>query len=218
MARRQVSFATGEYYHLYNRGVEKRKIFLSPLDYDRFAALLYLCNGSQPVLVRDLRMPLSEAFGVDRGATLVDIGAWCLMPNHFHLLVRQRIEGGVSAFMHRIATAYAMYFNTKNERSGALFQGPFKATHADSDRYLKYLFSYIHLNPLKLINPDWKDAGVADRRTTLDFISQYQYSSYLEYAGKDRLASAILRRAPFPKYFPSPADFLSTIFSWIKLG
>ncbi|MDO8469701.1 MAG: transposase [bacterium] len=217
MARR-ISFVVGEYYHLYNRGVEKRKIFLSSRDYDRFVALLYLCNGSQPVLIRDLKMPLSEVFAIDRGAPLVDIGAWCLMPNHFHLLVRQRVGNGISIFMQKLATAYTMYFNTKNKRSGVLFQGVFKAVHTDKNRHLKYLFAYIHLNPLKLIDPEWRDSGVANRPAALDFIEQYQYSSYPEYAGKRRRAAAVLERDSFPKYFPNEVDFVSDIFSWLSFG
>jgi len=142
---RRVRFSVGEYYHIYNRGVEKRKIFIAKSDYERFLFLLYILNQEVSTQVRDLKKKKKtqkELFSLVReGKQLVSIGAYCLMPNHFHLLVREEVEGGVSKFMLKLQTAYSMYFNIKNDRSGSLFQGPFKAEHiGEDDNYFLYTY------------------------------------------------------------------------------
>lgn len=150
-------------------------------------------------------------------STLVDIGAYCLMPNHFHLLVRCKSEKGISNLMQRLKTAYTMYFNKRYERVGALFQGAFKAEHANSDEYLKYLFSYIHLNPVKLIDPLWKENGIEDIEKAQSFLNNYTYSSYLDYSSDfNRKVSVLLDKGAFPEYFFSKEDFLSTIKEWLS--
>ena len=154
---RGITFSAGEYYHIYNRGVEKRHIFETNADRKRFLRLLYVCNGSKPVIMRDCQgLPLVE---IDKGEDLVGMGAYCLMPNHFHLLIRETVDGGISKFMSKLTTAYSMYFNKRYDRKGTLFEKPFRARHIDDDNYLKYLFSYIHLNPVKMIDPAWKERG-----------------------------------------------------------
>ena len=105
-----------EYYHVYNRGVEKRTIFIDDVDHKRFMALLYLCNSQKNVHVQTLREEKQEVYSVDRGHTLVSIGAYCLMPNHFHVLCKEKEEGGISKFMGKLCTAYAMYFNKRYKR------------------------------------------------------------------------------------------------------
>src|SRR3990167_6058915 len=122
---RKFSFSVGEFYHLYGRGVEKRTIFLDQSDYSRFIRLLYIANSEKPFEYKLVRgLPLEK---VNRGGSLVSIGAYCLMPNHFHLLVREKTEGGISKFMSKLMTAYSMYFNKKNSRTGRLFQNTFQA-------------------------------------------------------------------------------------------
>ena len=158
---------------------------------------------------------MEEIFGTDRETPLVAIGSYCLMPNHFHLLVRELKEGGISKFMQKIMTGYTMYFNTRNERTGALFQGKFKATHADTDRYLSYLISYIHLNPVKLFESTWKESGIKDRRGAAQYLEQYPYSSYLDYAKGNRPHERIISRDSFPEYFSSNADFDSHVTEWL---
>jgi len=155
---RKLTFSVGEYYHLYNRGVEKRNIFLEKRDSSRFQRLIYLANGTSPIRFSETE---GQALNnIDRGDPLVAIGAYVLMPNHFHLLVKEVIENGLSKFMEKLATGYSMYFNKKHERVGPLFQGRFKGEHVDNDKYLKYLYAYIHLNPVKLIEPNWKKEGI----------------------------------------------------------
>jgi putative transposase len=162
--QRSFHFAPREFYHLYNRGTEKRKIFLCRADYARFLALLYLANQETPTVLKIQGRTLEELVEERSGTPLVEIATYCLMPNHFHLLVRGVEEGGVGKFMQKLTTGYTMYFNKKNERTGTLFQGRYKATHVADDRYLRYLISYIHLNPIKLIEPKWKETGISASR------------------------------------------------------
>ena len=212
---RKTPFVEGEYYHLYNRGVEKRKIFLSAADYKRFMMLLYLANSEEEVRMENILRNTSfeEIFLRERGAPLVAIGAFCLMPNHFHLLVTPLKAGGLSRFMLKIQTGYSMYFNTKNERNGSLFQGPFKSEHTASDTYLKYLFSYIHLNPAKLQDHNWKERPSL-HRSLREFVERYPYSSF-----KAHLTNlhTITDPTPFPHYFSSPKEIERHITDWLLL-
>jgi putative transposase len=146
----------------------------------------------------------------------VDICAYVLMPNHFHLLLREKADGGISRFMQKLTTGYTMYFNKKNERSGALFQGRFKAKHANDDRYLSYLLAYIHLNPVKLIEPNWKKGGIGDRGKAEQYLKEYSYSSYQDYLGTNRVAGKILNTAVYPTSFSAPSDFETSIGEWLQ--
>lgn len=202
---RKIVFAVDEFYHLYNRGVEKRVIFLDQGDYSRFQTLLYVANSFEPLDFKTIQgLPLKD---IKRGESLVSIGAYCLMPNHFHLLVREKMEHGISRFMSKLMTAYSMYFNKKYTRSGRLFQNTFQAKHAGEDNYLRYLFSYIHLNPVKLVEPDWRTADEAILVGQKVFLQHYAFSSFLDYAGSARDKKLILETDAFPEYFSSPHDF-----------
>lgn len=212
---RNYSFAPGEYYHLYNRGVEKRNIFTNEEDYERFMSLLYCCNSSEVIHVSDQKIG-DGIFSLPKTETLVDIGAYCLMPNHFHLLVREKKENGISMFMQKVSTGYTMYFNKKYERTGALFAGRFKAVPASNDPYLKYLFSYIHLNPVKLFEPRWKEEGIKDRKGAELYLKAYSYSSYLDYLGILRSQSLILNKEAFPQYFFDAKKFQDITRNWLE--
>lgn len=210
---RKFNFSIDEFYHIYNRGNNKFVIFNDKKDKKRFIKLLYICNGTQPVVFRDVKnLSLDK---IKRGETLVDIGAYCLMPNHFHLLLHEKIEGGISKFMEKLSTSYSMYFNKKHNRTGKLFEGRFQAVHADSDEYLKYLFSYIHLNPVKIIDPTWKEEGIKDLPKTKKFLFEYPYSSYLDYLGVSREERVILDIDKYPKYFSNFTDFDYFIDEWL---
>ncbi len=216
--QRKFSFSIDEYYHLYNRGNDKRLIYLEQRDYIRFQCLLFLCNGSVSVNISE-SFPkgifFQDIVGIDRNETLVDVGAYCLMPNHFHLLVREKKENGISQFMRKTATAYSMYFNAKYERTGKLFEGAFKARHIDDDVYLKYLFSYIHLNPVKLIDKKWKVNRIQEKECARKYLENYSHSSYLDYRGKGRSEESILNRRAFPDYFDQPKEFNDFLDDWL---
>jgi putative transposase len=150
-------FIEGGYYHLYNRGVEKRDIFLDEQDYSVFLHYLkkYLCptplEGSDP-------HPLS---------TEISLLSFCLMLNHFHLFVKQNSINGITKLVRAVCTNYVMYFNKKYSRVGTLFQGKYKAVLVDNEAYFLHLSRYIHLNPYPESNP-----------------KLYPYSSYKYYLGQ----------------------------------
>ena len=220
---RKLSFSVGEYYHIYNRGTEKRDIFLDKADYLRFLVLLYISNNTEAVHISNLREQgefLKDIINLERKGTLIDIGIYCLMPNHFHLLIREKRNGGISEFMKKISTGYSMYFNKRYERTGRLFEGTFKSVHANNDEYLKYLFAYIHLNPIKLTNPMWKEEGIKDNNKAESFLNEYEFSSYLDYSSnmennRKRLESKILNKEVFPEYFLEQKDFDGFISDWL---
>jgi len=218
MSIRKINLVQGEYYHIYNRGNSKQKIFHDKEDYLRFISLLYISNTSESFNLYDLSRDSNfNIYEIERNNLLVNLGAYCLMPNHFHLLITEMTEGGISKFMQKLGTAYSMYYNTKYERTGGLFEGKFKAQHASTDNHLKYLFSYIHLNPIKLIQKDWKEKGIRNKKEALDHLSKYQYSSYLDFIGEKRIQNKILNLQSFPEYFPNKSSFIEEIFEWITL-
>lgn len=210
---RNFKFSVGEFYHIYNRGTDKRAIFLTEKDFQRFLILLYVCNSTKVIHASDYQIStLIEILNLKREGTLVDLGAYCLMPNHFHLLLHEKVENGISLFMQKVSTGYTMYFNKKNERNGALFEGRFRARHADTDEYFKYLFSYVHLNPVKILEPKWKEIGIKNKEKTKEFLSSYKYSSYLDYFSKEvRKEGLILDKNSFPCYFQTEMNFEKAI-------
>lgn len=213
---RKVKLALGEYYHLYNRGVEKRSIFLDESDRKRFVRLLYLANGKKSFIYRLVQgLPLND---IEVGQKKVAIGAYCLMPNHFHILVKEICEGGITSFMEKLQTGYSMYFNKKNERVGPLFQGTFKAEHVCRDEHLKYLFAYIHLNPVKIIEPRWKENGIRNKQRAIKYLETFPHSSYLEYAGASREQKLIISPEVFPKYFSKENTINDLLRDWFEIN
>lgn len=170
--RRKVEFINDQYYHVYNRGVEKRDVFLNDSDYLRFLKSLNHFNQEDPVFSLYWNDIKKKNLGVGslKSKKLVNIVAYCLNPNHFHLLLKQVLEGGISEFMKRLGTGYTGYFNHKHKRSGVLFQGRFKSIHVNSNAYLLYLSAYINEN--NFIHGYSKNSQI------------WKYSSYSDYIGK----------------------------------
>lgn len=212
MALRKIAFLPGEYFHIYNRGNDKRTLFHNNSDYQYFLNLLFLVNSEKNFKVRDLK----DIYSVERGKQLVSIGAYCVMPNHFNILLTPLKEGGLSKFMQKLSTGLSMRYNLKYGRTGSLFEGKFKAEWAGNDTYLKYLFSYIHLNPIKLIQTDWKLTGIKNIEETKDYLKNYRFSSYLDYLEESRPEKLIIDRGEFPNYFPNKNSFEKEIFDWIS--
>ena len=183
----------GLIYHVINRGNNRQAIFLEEADYRRYLDVVY-------------RFKKKYEF---------QLYAYCLMTNHVHLLIRVSEKGSISKFMQKLTTAYSMYFNNKYKRTGTLFEGKFKAEHINKDTYLKYLFSYIHLNPIKLIDSKWKEDGIKNKRQVIDFLRNYKYSSYQDYLGINRQEKIILNRDMFPEYFPTKKFLEKEIFEWL---
>ena len=227
MTYRKEALVEGEYYHIYNRGNSKQNIFTDDLDRDRFTKLLYLCNSEKSINFRDdIVGKKIDAFDFNRGEELVSIGAWVLMPNHFHLYISPRRRLGdlgeetnsISVFVQKLCTSYSMYFNKKYKRTGKLFEGPFKAVHTKNDIQSKYIFSYIHLNPLKLIDPLWKEKEIRNVKKSIEFLNKYEWSSYLDFRKIKRLKGRILNLKVFPQYFLDKEIFDKEIFDWVTFN
>ena len=173
-------YEAGGYYHLYNRGVNKRLIFKDQKDYSTFLSYLqfYLTptstlrgSSSQACLRRQARFPVAPTKVLKNYATEIELLAYCLMPNHFHLMLKQNSEYAINHFMRSLCTKYSRYFNTRHKRTGHLFQGIYKAVKVTNEDQFTYLTKYIHRNPLSL--PTCKD----DPRR----LGSYKYSSYGNY-------------------------------------
>ncbi len=194
---RRLQFVDNGIYHVFNRGVEKRSIFLDDQDYYRFIHNLFELNDEIPVLnsryyfdpkITGLR-PGQPRKSREMRECLVDILVFTLMPNHFHLLLRQRKAGGIAKFMQKVCIGYVMYFNKKYERIGGLFQGRFKAVMAKRDEYFQYLPHYIHLNPLGIKG----SKAIASWREAFSFLEKYKWSSLPDYIGKKNFPSVTKR-------------------------
>lgn len=147
------SYVENGYYHIYNRGVEKREIFLD--EQDCAILLHYLKLYLSPVEeLKQLDLPgirLQRFIHLNLNLE-VDLLAFSIMPNHIHLQIKQITRDGIIKLMRRLSTGYVMYFNKKYRRVGALFQSTYKAALIETDEYLLHLSRYIHLNPAKITN------------------------------------------------------------------
>lgn len=169
------------YFHVYNRGVEKRTIFEDENDYYRFLHDLYEFNDINPANPNSRRIVGGLTSNNLKKEALVEILCYCLMPNHFHLLLSVPEKSRLTQFMRKLGTGYTMYFNEKYGRVGSLFQGRYKSVLIKDDVYLKHLSRYIHLNPISL-----------DKNKNI--LNKYRYSSYLDYIEKKNFPSIISKR------------------------
>ncbi len=176
-------------YHALNRGVDKRQIFIDNGDRVRFIHDMYAFNTTELAIntyrnnMLGLRDPTYR--DVISGEKLVDIHGWCLMGNHYHLLLSPCIENGLSLFLRKLNTGYANYFNARYTRVGTLFQGRTKKILINSDSYMLHILNYIHLNPLDLKENAlaWRERQIEDSVSALEFLKSYRWSSYQDYIG-----------------------------------
>ena len=147
---RKTEFADDEYYHIFNRGVDKRKIFSDKYDLQRFFQSMKEFNTVEPI-----GSIYENSFNKDKdknhqlgssASKLVEFVCYCLNPNHYHFILKQVSERGIEKFMQKLGAGYTSYFNIKNKRTGVLFQGSFKSVHIDSNEQLLYASSYVNLN------------------------------------------------------------------------
>lgn len=196
MPNRREQLITGEVYHVVTRRIENNFLFKDTKDYYRGIFSIYEFNTSYPVEIAERRKarkavkgdPLSHG---DQRNKLVEILAFCLMPNHIHLLLKQLIEGGITTFMNKFGAGYPAYFKRKYDikNKGYFFQGRFVSVHVKTDEQLKTVFAYIHANPISLIEPKWKELGIKNSAKAIKFLENYRWSSYPDYIGKDNFPS-----------------------------
>lgn len=221
MAYRKRNIVSGGVYHIVNRGVDKRKIFLDKEDYFRFIHDLFEFNDIAPV--NNLKYFFRKNPGAIARPTiqikprrlLVDLLAFCLMPNHYHLLIQARSADGLTKFLKKLNMGYAKYVNEKYQRSGALFQGRYKSVTVSVEQHFFYLPFYIHLNPLDLIMPEWRERSIRDYRRALRFVDKYRWSSHPDYAGKKNFPS-VTQRDFLMKVFGNPEQYQRHFEKWLK--
>ena len=168
MPYRKTPLVNNEIYHVFNRGVAKLPIFKDQRDQRRLLKTLYFYQfqGPKPQFSQLKRFKNLE---FDKNPKIVEIICYCFMPNHFHFLIRQLQDNGISEFINKISNSYTKYFNTRHNRIGPLLQGQFKAVRITSDEQLIHVSRYIHLNPTT-------SYLVKD-------LKEYTWSSYLDYIG-----------------------------------
>lgn len=211
MPYRKEQFVNGEIYHIVVRGIDENLIFNDINDHYRGIFSIYEFNNAKQVVIRErrkARMKIKEEIkkvsqefqkltkeanrdpsSVDSRDKLVEVLAFCLMPNHLHLLLRQLKEGGIIKFMGKFGTGYGGYFNRKYIRQGHVFQKRFTAVHIENEDQLKVVFVYIHTNPISLIEPKWKELGIKNPEKVIEFIENYKWSSYPDYIEKKNFPS-----------------------------
>ncbi len=224
MATQRLKPSTNEIYHVYNRGVEKRKVFLDDKDHLRFIHDLFEFNDTE------LAFNVGYHFFNNRQSTigvkpqyverksrkfLVEIQSFCLMPNHFHLLLRQNTEDGIPLFMKKLSAGYTAYFNQKYKRVGGLFQGVYKHALIKSEAHFIHLPYYIHMNPLDLITPEWREREMKNYTQALQFLEHYRWSSFLDYIGKKNFPS-VTQREFLSAFLGEPQNYKKETIQWLK--
>lgn len=200
---RKITPVPGEYYHIFNRGINKQSIFLDRRDWIRFMFLII--NFQSPVVFDNINRKVlsfikNSNFNISEKdikeilkKRSVELNNFALMPNHFHLTVHELKENGIAQYMQRVLCAYANYFNIKYKRSGHLFQGPYKAVHIKDNDQLLYLSAYIHRNPREI--SEWKNKE-----------QKYPWSSYQDYVKENRWGE-LLKQEIVLEQFPNKKDY-----------
>lgn len=186
-----------ELYHVLNRGVEKRDLFMSTGDYARFVHDLYEFNDPNPA--RNAGRDFNPTSMIDlrnqslSRSRIVDIHGWCLMKNHYHLLLSELVEGGLTLFIRKLNVGYANYFNEKYRRVGTLFQGRTKRIRITSDAHFLHILHYIHLNPLDFVGTakEWRLGRVQNAKAARAQLDSYRWSSYQDYSGRKNFPSIL---------------------------
>ena len=227
MAQRKIQFVNREIYHVVVRAVEGTELFKDNKDYLRIIHDLFEFNDANPassnfrtglyrnknnVTRSDIVTLTSEKR--KKRKMLVEILAFCLMPNHVHLLIRQLKESGISKFMQKLG-GYATYYNKKYERKGHLFQGKFYEVHIQNNEQLKTAFVYIHTNPVAIIFPKWKEKGVKSAARAIDYVEKYRWSSYPDYLGNKNFPS-ITNREFLLRVMGGVAGCRNFVNTWLK--
>lgn len=210
-----------ELFHVLNRGVDKRPLFLDNQDRARFVHDLYEFNDAKPAgstyhSFRNLDPNNLDFVSPDIQVRekIVDIHGWCLMDNHYHMLISERIDGGLTRFIRKLNIGYSKYFNERYDRSGTLFQGRTKKIPIEHDAHFLHILHYIHLNPLdyQTDTQAWRERKITKARTALSHLNKYRWSSYLDYCGKSNFPS-ILHIELFSEVF---GNYKTHISSYIR--
>ena len=220
MPRQPIEFVTGEFYHVFNRGIERRDIFGG--DEDRLRLLnSFLVFNDTVEAPWGLRGLWSEResfvwYDYEQKEPLVEIHAFALMRNHFHLMLRQVRDRGISEFMRK-SGGYTSYFNKKYQRVGPLFQGRFRCVHISTQDQLRNVFAYIHTNPVEIVEPNWKKEWIVrDKRKAIEFLDSYPWTSYIEYVKEENRYPNLLTVNFFQRLLGMSKGCREEVEGWIK--
>jgi putative transposase len=187
-----------KYFHVYNRGAHKAQIFNDKWDYKRFMCLPYLGNSAKGF--KFINTDKNKLYAQDREELLVEILAYCLMPNHFHIILKETCPNSKSRFLQKLCVGYTNYYNTKYKHSGTILQGKYKSKEICDQSQLQIVINYVHINPYKLKDPSLSD----DSRAKPEFIkkalkhcSRYEFSSLKDHMGAKRPETGILTISDF---------------------
>ena len=213
-------------YHIINRGVEKRDIFLDRQDYSRFIiglecfnclesinlwSFLRLNNGHEGL--QSLLKEKLQLFRSQKREPLVEILAFVLMPNHYHLIVKEIKPDGISQFLKKMG-GYSVYFNNRYNRVGPLFQSRFKSIEISDERQMGVVFNYVHANPVEIIEPGWKKFNVQDPKKATEYICKYPWSSYPDYIGKTQ-NPYVTQREHYLKFLQGNQGCQKSVEDWV---
>lgn len=220
MPIKRLQLINEEIYHIVIRGVGDSLIFKDIDDYYRGIFSLYELNNTNPVEIWQRRRQRKKEKTVGGSTShtrdlLVEILAFCFIPNHIHLLLKQIKDNGITQFMQKLGTGYVVYFNKKYDRKGHLFQG-FRAVHIKDNSQLENVFVYIHTNPISLIEPKWKEIGIKEPEKVIKFLEEeYRWSSYFDYIGKKNFPS-ITEREFLLKVMDGEQGCRKNIENWVR--
>ncbi len=219
MPNREV-FVIGDVYHIVNRGVDRRQIFCDESDYLRFTFTLAEFN-SWEVIYNFSRLigfgNQSSGITVNRKKQpVVEVLAFTLLPNHYHLLLRPFTEDGIPLFMRKVGIGHANYFNKKYERSGALFQGRYKCKHIDTQEYFEYVVFYVYANILDLIYPEWREGKLENAAAALEYMESYRWSSFADYVGRRNFPSVTQRGYLQERLTGGPDEYRRRFINWLR--
>jgi len=221
MPKKPRQFEIGGVYHVINRGVERRRIFMKRQDYSRFIFGLEFFNKKQSNNLWELVSeagpgPASERIEKERKrkrGSIVELMAFTLMPNHYHLVVREIRKGGISLFMNKLG-GYTTYFNKQYNRVGPLFQSRYKAIPIQTEIQLGNTFTYVHTNPVEIKEPSWKDLKVENKRNAINWLETYKWSSYHDYVGNP-VFPEVIRRKFFLDLYGGESGCRKVVEDWI---
>jgi len=208
MSYRKVVLANGEFYHVFNRSINNQPIFVNKRDCQRFIDLLFFYQKNPKIRFSHfMNLPLKERVSVfeqlNKNKKLAEISAFVLMPNHFHLLLQQKEQDGISLLLSRLTNSFTRYYNTKNNRKGDLFESVFKAVRVETEEQLIHLSRYIHINPVVSFVVDEKN------------LISYPFSSFPAYLKGESL---FLDLKPVLTHFKNPQNYKKFVFDQIDYG
>ncbi|OGD95621.1 hypothetical protein A3A48_01020 [Candidatus Curtissbacteria bacterium RIFCSPLOWO2_01_FULL_37_9] len=200
MPSRTIPFVNNHFYHIFNRGVAHMPIFNTKWDHKRFTKTFFYYQIKGPKPKFSIFSPDNNK--LDTNNKIVELICYCLMPNHFHFLLQQKVDGGITEFVSKISNSYTKYFNTKNERAGPILQGEFKSVLVETNEQLVHLSRYIHLNPLVSY--------------LTDNLELYPLSSYLEYIGINK--TSVCSKDIIVKQFKSSQEYKQFVLDQENYG